>query len=120
MASSQVAPDEAFETTSLPPEKAGTAMDRRDMARMGKTQEFRRNFSFIPIMGFSAVLMMTWASTLSTVSYVLPNGGLPAIIYVYIITFFGFGAATLSMAEMASMAPTSGGYVCPLQGLPYH
>ena len=33
--------DEAFEQTDLPPEKAGTAMDRRDMARMGKSQEFK-------------------------------------------------------------------------------
>lgn len=56
--------DEAYETTNLPPEKAGTAADRRDMARLGKTQEFKRNFSFIPIFGFAAVLMMTWASVL--------------------------------------------------------
>ena len=31
------------------------------------------------------------------------------MIYIYIVTLFGFGAAILSMAEMASMAPTSGG-----------
>ena len=61
---SQISMDEAFEHTDLPPEKAGTAYDRRDMARMGQAQEFRRNFSFIPIFGFAAVLMMTWASTL--------------------------------------------------------
>lgn len=30
-----------FEYTDLPSEKAGTTVDRRDMARMGKTQEFR-------------------------------------------------------------------------------
>ncbi|KAF7195180.1 putative amino-acid permease [Pseudocercospora fuligena] len=108
MASSQVT-DEAFEATDLPQEKAGTAMDRRDMARMGKTQELKRNFSFIPIFGFAAVLMMTWASVLSSVSYILPNGGLPAMIWIYIVTLFGFGCAILSMAEMASMAPTSGG-----------
>lgn len=51
---------EAFEETSLPPEKAGTAGDRRDMYRMGKMQELRRNFSFVPIFGFAAVLMITW------------------------------------------------------------
>lgn len=56
--------DEDFETTDLPAEKAGTAADRRDMHRMGQTQEFKRNFSFIPIFGFAAVLMMTWASVL--------------------------------------------------------
>lgn len=30
-----------FEYTNLPSEKAGTVVDRRDMARMGRTQEFR-------------------------------------------------------------------------------
>ncbi|KAK4499303.1 hypothetical protein PRZ48_009816 [Zasmidium cellare] len=106
---SNVTTDEAFEHTDLPPEKAGTAADRRDMARMGQAQEFKRNFSFIPIFGFAAVLMMTWASVLSSASYILPNGGRPAMIWIYIVTLFGFGAAILSMAEMASMAPTSGG-----------
>ena len=38
---SQFVVDEAFEQTELPPEKAGTAVDRRDMYRMGKTQEFK-------------------------------------------------------------------------------
>lgn len=84
---------EADNHTNLPPDKAGTVHDRLDMARLGRAQEFRRNFSFIPIFGFAAVLMMTWASALSTVSYVLPNGGIPAMIYIYIITLIGFGAA---------------------------
>jgi len=101
--------DEAFEHTDLPPEKAGTAMDRRDMARMGKSQEFKRNFSFIPIFGFAAVLMITWEAVFSSASYVLPNGGTAGMVWMYITTLFGFGAAILSMAEMASMAPTSGG-----------
>ncbi|KAM3420290.1 hypothetical protein BST61_g3575 [Cercospora zeina] len=93
----------------LPAEKLGTVVDRRDMRRMGKQQELRRNFSFIPIFGFAAVLMMTWASILSSASYTLPNGGLPAMIWVYVVTLFGFGGAILTMAEMSSMAPTSGG-----------
>lgn len=74
-------------------------------------QEFRRNFSFIPIFGFAATLMMTWASVLSSASYVLPNGGLPAMIWMYLVTLVGFGCAIFCMAEMASMAPTSGGQV---------
>ena len=38
---SQVSQAEDFEVTDLPSEKQGTAMDRRDMARMGMKQEFR-------------------------------------------------------------------------------
>lgn len=89
--------------------KGGTEIDRTDMHRMGKPQELRRRFSFIPIFGFAAVLMVTWEAIMAASSYALPNGGRPALIWTYIVSLFGFGAAILSMAEMASMAPTSGG-----------
>jgi choline transport protein len=91
--------------------KEGTVNDRKDMTRMGKDQQLRRNFQFVPIFGFAAVLMVTWEATLASASYVLPNGGKPALIWTYVFSLFGFGAAILSMAEMASMAPTSGGQV---------
>lgn len=106
---STVTMNDDFDVTDLPPEKAGTALDRRDMARMGKVQEMRRNFSFIPIFGFAAVLMITWEAVFNSASYVIINGGLAGMVWMYIVTFFGFGAAILAMAEMASMAPTSGG-----------
>lgn len=101
--------DEAGDTYELPAIKAGTEADRHDMRRMGKMQELRRNFSFFPIFGFAAVLMITWEAIFSSASYILPNGGPAALIWMYLISWFGFGAAILSMAEMASMAPTSGG-----------
>jgi choline transport protein len=97
------------ETHELTHQKAGTEKDRSDMHRMGKTQELRRNFSFIPTFGFSAVLMISWEAMLNATSYSIPNGGLPAMIWMYVVSLFGMGAAVVSMAEMASMAPTSGG-----------
>ena len=89
--------------------KAGTSYDRKDMARLGKRQELRRNFQFVPIFGFAACLMITWEAVLAAASYALPNGGRPAVIWTFVFSLFGFGAAIFSMAEMASMAPTSGG-----------
>jgi choline transport protein len=97
------------ETYELDHRKAGTEEDRSNMHRMGKTQELRRNFSFIPTFGFSAVLMISWEAMLNATSYSIPNGGLPAMIWMYVVSLFGMGAAIVSMAEMASMAPTSGG-----------
>lgn len=91
--------DEAFEVTDLPPDKAGTAADRRDMYRMGKLQELKRNFSFLPIFGFAAVLMITWEAVFSSVSYAIPNGGLPTMVWMYLVTWIGFGAAIIVMAE---------------------
>lgn len=97
------------ETYELDHRKAGTEKDRSDMHRMGKTQELRRNFSFVPTFGFSAVLMISWEAMLNATSYSIPNGGLPAMIWMYVVSLVGMGAAVVSMAEMASMAPTSGG-----------
>lgn len=46
-------------------EKKGTQHDQRDMYRMGKVQELRRNFRFLSIFGFTMVLMATWEAQLT-------------------------------------------------------
>ncbi|KAJ5198661.1 uncharacterized protein N7498_007778 [Penicillium cinerascens] len=118
--------------------KAGTARDRQDMERVGRTQELnvrgyealldpadpsrpkytnekqkltcqQRNFRFLSILGFTAVLMGTWEAVLFGSSFGLTNGGKGGMIYTYIGGLAGFSFVILSMAEMASMAPTSGG-----------
>jgi len=43
------------------------------------------------------------AELASTATFGLTNGGTAGAIYIYIFTFFGFGMAIISMAEMASM-----------------
>lgn len=43
-----------------------------------------------------------WLRYDSSASYILPNGGLAGMIWTYVASLVGFGAATLSMAEMAS------------------
>ena len=48
-----------------PSEKKGTAGDQKDMYRMGKQQELRRNFRFVSIFGYSMVLMATWETILT-------------------------------------------------------
>ncbi|KAK1750187.1 putative amino-acid permease [Echria macrotheca] len=87
----------------------GTAMDRKDMWRMGKTQELRRNFRSLSIFAFTMVLVATWEAQFNVSMFGLINGGTGGLIWVYIGTFTGIFCAMLSMAEMASMAPTSGG-----------
>lgn len=47
--------------------KKGTPDDQRDMHRMGKTQELRRNFRFVSIFGYSMILMATWETVLTWV-----------------------------------------------------
>ncbi|OCK81368.1 amino acid transporter [Lepidopterella palustris CBS 459.81] len=90
-------------------EKKGTPNDQKDMYRMGKMQEMRRNFRFVSIFGYSMILMATWETGLTTLGIGLLNGGTGGTIFVYIGTAIGMCFVIASMAEMASMAPTSGG-----------
>lgn len=55
------------------------------------------------------VLMATWEAQFTASSFALLNGGTAGAIYVYIGAFAGFFLAICSMAEIASMAPTTGG-----------
>lgn len=122
----QASPDVETFADSLPSEKKGTAPDQYDMQRMGKTQEtkvslsvmvrplyvltiIQRNFRFLTIWGFTMVLMATWEAQFTASSFALLNGGTAGAIYVYIGAFAGFFLAICSMAEIASMAPTTGG-----------
>ena len=53
--------------------------------------------------------MCTWEAVLITAGYGLTNGGLAGMVWMFLISLVGFSTAIFSMAEMASMAPTSGG-----------
>lgn len=89
--------------------------------------------------GFSAILMCSWESLLSSLSIVLTNGGTAGLIWTWAIVWLGFTAVYLSMAEvrlfpytltfadvdadadiagitqMGSMAPTTGGKAITLK-----
>ena len=46
-------------------EMKGTTNDQRDMCRMGKQQELRRNFGMLSMFGYSMILMATWENTVT-------------------------------------------------------
>lgn len=52
--------------------------------------------------------MSTWETILSTVAFGLGNGGPGGLIWTFVAAWLGFILVSVSMAEMASMAPTSG------------
>jgi len=54
------------------------------------------------------ILMGTWETMLGSVAFGLANGGPSGLIYTFIIVWFLSIVTVASMAELASMAPTSG------------
>ncbi|KAH7380206.1 amino acid/polyamine transporter I [Phaeosphaeria sp. MPI-PUGE-AT-0046c] len=90
-------------------EKHGTEHDGLDMDRMGKLQQLRREFRFMSIFGYAVILGSTWEYSLVIIGISLNNGGPAGGIWMFLVVCFGMFFVMLSMAEMASMAPTSGG-----------
>ena len=86
----------------------GTAEDRKDMYRLNKAQELQRNFQFFSIFGYSLILGNGWVLSLVGAIIPLTNGGTAGAIWMYFVIIIGLCFCTLSMAEMASMAPTAG------------
>ncbi|EKG20960.1 Amino acid/polyamine transporter I [Macrophomina phaseolina MS6] len=86
-----------------------TSQDAQDMARLGKKQELKRNFRDLSILGLTCMMMGTWEAMVTTATFSLINGGLAGTIWIYVGVWLSTICVVLSMAEMASMAPTSGG-----------
>ncbi|KAF7513739.1 hypothetical protein GJ744_007790 [Endocarpon pusillum] len=88
----------------------GTITDQRDMQVLGRKQQLRRNFGFLSITGFGSNLMVTWEIVLAgSVTSSLTNGGTAGLFWGYTLVVVAYFLVYASLAEMASMAPTSGG-----------
>lgn len=87
-----------------------TPTDQLDMLRMGKKQEFKRNFSFLSALAFVSVYMATWEFVLVSLSVGFSNGGFAGLFWCFITTVLAYSTVVASLAEMASMAPTAGGW----------
>lgn len=79
------------------------------MLRLGKKQEFKRNFSFLSALGFVSVYMATWEFVLVSLSVGFSNGGFAGLFWCFITTVTCYATIVASLAEMESMAPTAGG-----------
>ena len=87
----------------------GNDADAMDMQRLGRQQELRRNFKSLSVLGLATTTMSTWVAMLLTSTFSLINGGLAGTIWLYLATWICTFSLAASLAEMASMAPTSGG-----------
>ncbi|KAF2718641.1 amino acid transporter [Polychaeton citri CBS 116435] len=91
------------------PVKQESYNDESDMRRMGKKQDFNRNFQFLSIAAFSVVAISGWCYVPSTSTTAIANGGTGGLIIIFLSNWAGLTFVVLSLAEMSSIAPTAGG-----------
>lgn len=86
-----------------------TNQDVADMARLGKAQQFRRNFSFWSTFGFVSIYMATWEFAIVSMSTSFGIAGSGGFFWTFLGCMACYAAVVLSLAEMCSMSPTAGG-----------
>jgi len=81
----------------------GTEGDKAQMRMLGRTQETRRVFTFITILGFGSTLIVTWEVLLTNIGLILINGGTAGMFWGFLFVLVGWILVYLSLSEMASM-----------------
>ncbi|KAI1268033.1 putative amino acid permease [Xylariaceae sp. FL1019] len=84
-------------------------LDARTVAILSKRQQISQNFGFTSMLSFSTTVLVSWQAFAVTFQGGLINGGPSTLVYGLIFSFFGSLATAASLAEMASISPTSGG-----------
>ena len=83
--------------------------DEALLASLGYKQEFRREFAPLEVFGIAFSIIGLLPSIASVLVYALPNGGPVAMVWGWAVASLGVLSIGISMAELASAAPTSGG-----------
>ena len=102
------APGKAIQSKPVDLSPAET-QDESMMARWGKRQQLKRNFSLLSIIGLTTTLMITWEGLINAFQAGLENGGPAGLIYGFILTWTGVFSQALVMAELGAMIPLAGG-----------
>ncbi|KAH8823842.1 APC amino acid permease [Flagelloscypha sp. PMI_526] len=83
--------------------------DEALLAELGYKQEFKRAFTPLEVFGIAFSIIGILPSIASVLFYAIPNGNGPSMVWGWAVGSFFIFFVGLSMAELASAAPTSGG-----------
>ncbi|PPR02833.1 hypothetical protein CVT24_002230 [Panaeolus cyanescens] len=83
--------------------------DEELLAQLGYKQEFRRAFTPLEVFGIAFSIIGLLPSIASVLFYAIPNGGGPAMVWGWLVASVFVLFIGMSMGELASAAPTSGG-----------
>ncbi|CAF3252015.1 unnamed protein product [Rotaria socialis] len=108
-------------------EPTGTSMpdeDDRRIIELGYEPVFKREFGRLSSFSFSLSISGLYAAIGTTFGYGLQAGGAPAVVWCWLIAGSGCMCMALSVAELVSAYPTSGGlyftlkYLVPTKYIP--
>ncbi|GAB7354568.1 hypothetical protein MBLNU459_g5020t1 [Dothideomycetes sp. NU459] len=89
--------------------KEGTRSDVQEMSLMNKIQEFSREFGTVALACFGLITNSSWPYAFFNLGLPLSNGGPAGMLWMTIVSAVGMFLCDLSLAEMASMTPSSAG-----------
>ncbi|KAJ5679619.1 hypothetical protein N7462_007863 [Penicillium macrosclerotiorum] len=100
-----IAEDSVFEAKDGPPMNA----DELRLAQMGHTQELKRHFSILSLIGLASTTTISWTGLGLGIVTEINAGGPGAIIYGFILVTIMQSFLGASLAEFVSSYPTEGG-----------
>ncbi|KAG2072009.1 hypothetical protein BDR04DRAFT_1141912 [Suillus decipiens] len=91
------------------PQHAIAKADEALLAELGYKQEFKRAFTPLEVFGIAFSIIGLLPSIASVLFYAVPNGGPASMVWGWAVTSLFILCVGMSMAELGSAAPTSGG-----------
>ncbi|KAG0694600.1 amino acid/polyamine transporter I [Suillus ampliporus] len=91
------------------PQHAIKKADEALLAELGYKQEFKRAFTPLEVFGIAFSIIGLLPSIASVLFYAVPNGGPASMVWGWAVASLFILCVGMSMAELASAAPTSGG-----------
>ncbi|KAG2110118.1 amino acid/polyamine transporter I [Suillus clintonianus] len=92
-----------------PPQHAIAIADEALLAELGYKQEFKRAFTPLEVFGIAFSIIGLLPSIASVLFYAVPNGGPVSMVWGWAVASLFILCVGMSMAELGSAAPTSGG-----------
>lgn len=83
--------------------------DAAHLAAMGYSQELKRNFSTLSMLGLAFTILNSWTALSASLSLALPSGGPTSVIWGLITAGVCDLCLAASLAEFLSAYPTAGG-----------
>ncbi|KAF9238376.1 amino acid permease-domain-containing protein [Melanogaster broomeanus] len=91
--------------------------DEALLAQLGYKQEFKRAFIPLEVFGIAFSIIGLLPSIASVLFYAIPNGGPSAMVWGWAVASIFILCVGMSMAELGSAAPTSGGVSYPCSSI---